>query len=116
VTPFTDTNAITTALFARYYHGRATPRLAALADRAVTRYDLVVVCDIDTPYDDTWDRSGEVNRAAFQRQVIGDLNERKVPFIMLRGSLEERVSRVRRVLSRFSKYMNVLELFEGTAP
>jgi len=57
---FTDTNAITTATFARYYHGTVSPRLAELAAQ---RYDLVFVCDIDIPYDDTWDRSGEVNRA-----------------------------------------------------
>lgn len=111
---FTDTNAITTATFARYYHGSVTPRLAALADRAVTRYDIVFVCDIDIPYDDTWDRSGAVNRAMFQRQVIGDLNERKVPFIVLRGNLVERISRVGWVLSRFKKYMNVIELFESS--
>jgi len=113
---FTDTNAIATATFARYYHGRANQQLRALADRAVTRYDLVFVCDIDIPYDDTWDRSGEVNRAAFQRQVLGDLNERKVPFTVVRGTVEERVSCVRNILSRFEKYMNLLELCKGTQP
>ena len=111
---FTDTNAITTATFARYYHGSVNPRLTALAERAVTRYDIVFICDIDIPYDDTWDRSGEVNRAVFQRQVICDLNERKVPFFMLRGNLEERISRVCSLLSRFKKYMNVIELFKGS--
>lgn len=110
---FTDTNAITTATFARYYHGRIDPRLAALAERAVTRYDLVFVCDIDMPYDSTWDRSGDVNRAVFQRQVVSDLNQRKVPFFMLRGLLNERILRVRGVLSHFGKYMNVLELSES---
>jgi len=112
---FTDTNAITTATFARYYHGFVDPRLSESADRAITRYDLVFVCDIDIPYEDTWDRSGEVNRSDFQRQVIGDLNQRKVPFIVLSGTLEERVARVRIVLNRFRKYVNLLELFEGAA-
>ncbi len=51
---FTDTNAITTATFARYYQGTVSPRLAELAARAAMRYDLVFVCDIDIPYDDTW--------------------------------------------------------------
>ena len=113
---FTDTNAITTAIFARYYHGEIDPRLAALAQQAVTRYDLVFVCDIDIPYDDTWDRSGEANRAILQQQVIADLHERQVPFLVLRGSLEERVARVRRVLNRFRKHTNVLELSEGALP
>ena len=112
---FTDTNAITTATFARYYHGQVSPRLAELAGRAVARYDLTFVCDTDIPYDDTWDRSGEVKRAAFQRQVIGDLNERKVPFILLSGTLDERASRVCRVLQRFHKYMNPLDVHAAEA-
>jgi len=110
---FTDTSAITTATFARYYHGMVAPRLAALADMTARRYDLVFVCDTDIPYADTWDRSGSANRMAFQRQVIGDLMARKVPFTMLSGHLEARVSQVRCVLNRFSKYMNLRELFTG---
>jgi NadR type nicotinamide-nucleotide adenylyltransferase len=110
---FTDTNAITTATFARYYHGDVPARLAALADQAARRYDLVLVCDTDIPYSDTWDRSGEVNRMAFQRQVIDDLRERKVPFFMLRGDLDERVRRVGQLLGRFRKHMNVLDMIDG---
>lgn len=110
---FTDTNAITTATFARDYHGTVHPRLTELADRAVTRYDLTFVCDVDVPYEDRWDRSGEVNRTAFQRQVIADLNQRKVPFFLLRGPLEERAARVRGMRGRFHKYMNVLGLPTG---
>lgn len=110
---FTDTNAMTTATFARSYHGSVRPRLADLADRAARRYDLVFVCDTDIPYDDTWDRSGEVHRQAFQRQVIQDLNARRVPFIALRGPVEMRAARVAYMLDRFTKYTNVLELSGG---
>ena len=39
-----------------------------------------------------------------------DLNARKVPFITLRGTLDERVARMSELLSRFSKYANVLEV------
>jgi len=95
---FTDTNAITTAMYAHYYHGRENTRLAELAVRAVTRYHLVFVCGIDIPYDDTWDRSGEVSRATFQQQIIDDLHKRKVPYIMLHGNLEQRVARVHSAL------------------
>jgi NadR type nicotinamide-nucleotide adenylyltransferase len=107
---FTDTNAITTATFARYYHGDIEPRLFELAARAAVRYDLTFVCDTDVPYEDTWDRSGDVNRQVFQRQVLADLNARKIPFILLRGSLEERVANVCTVLRRFRKYANPLHL------
>lgn len=101
---FTDTNALTTAVFARWYHGEVPSRLANLADRAESRYDLVFLCSADIPYVDTWDRSGETNRTAFQRLVIEDLRARGVPFVELSGTLNERISRVREVLDGFSKY------------
>ncbi|MEE9910301.1 MAG: AAA family ATPase [Deltaproteobacteria bacterium] len=106
---FTDTNAMTTAVFARYYHKRVEPGLADLASQCAARYDLVFVCDTDIPYEETWDRSGRGNREVFHRQVIADLCKNKIPFIRLRGDLEERLLRVRDVLKYFHKFMNVLE-------
>ena len=79
------------------------PALAELAVRAQSRYDLTFVCEDDIPYDDTWDRSGETNRAEFQSQVLADLTARGVPFTRLRGTLEERVEQVRDTLASFSK-------------
>lgn len=106
---FTDTNAVTTYIFSLYYHGRAHQRLVECANACATRYDLVFLCDVDIPYDDTWDRSGDGNRQVFQKQIIGDLAERRQPYLILRGSPEERIRCVKNVLSRFSKYSNVLE-------
>lgn len=103
---FTDTNALTTAAFALAYHGSVPPRLAELAARARDRYDLVFVCDTDVPYEDTEDRSGDVARIAFQRRVIADLNERRISFLLLRGSVEERVAQVGVVLARFRKHVH----------
>jgi HTH-type transcriptional regulator, transcriptional repressor of NAD biosynthesis genes len=118
---FTDTNALTTALFARSYHQAVAPRLQALADQAGARYDLVLVCDSDIPYDDTWDRSGDVQRQIFQKQVLADLLTRKIPFVLLRGDLEARVAQVRALLARHHKYQNPLallapELATGASP
>lgn len=104
---FTDTNAITTFMFAQYYHGFALPELAALADRAATRYDLVFVCGDEIPYDDTWDRSGDVMRRIFQKQIVADLVMRKVPFIPITGTLEERVAQVKAVLAQYRKFENL---------
>lgn len=28
---------------------------------------------VDIPYDDTWDRSGDVNRRIFQKPIVSDL-------------------------------------------
>jgi HTH-type transcriptional repressor of NAD biosynthesis genes len=106
---FTDTNAITTYMFSRDYHGRAAPRLVELANQAASRYDLVFVCDAAIPYDDTWDRSGDANRQVFQKQIIADLLERKLPFRLLQGDVETRVQHVKRVLAHYQKYDNVLD-------
>jgi HTH-type transcriptional repressor of NAD biosynthesis genes len=104
---FTDTDATTTALFAQAYHGRVPPRVAELADAA--RPDLVVVCDTDIPYPDTWDRSGEADRRVFQRRVLDDLRSRRTPFVVVRGDLDARVATVGALLRRFRRYDNLLE-------
>ena len=103
---FTDTNALTTLNFARYYHNTTTTRLEDLAMRASARYDLVFVCDVDIPYDDTWDRSGDTNRLVFQKQIVADLLERKIPFFTLRGDLETRMEYVKTILDRYRKFTN----------
>jgi len=91
---FIDTDATTTRQFALYYHGFALPRLEALAHETLQRYDAFMLCEDDIPYDDTWDRSGEVNRAVFQKQIAADLTLRKIPFLRVGGTLEARVLRV----------------------
>lgn len=106
---FVDTNAITTFMFSQYYHGAAHPKLAEMAARCASRYDIVFLCEDDIPYDDTPDRSGDVGRHIFQKQIIADLLTRKIPFIPLRGSLEERMQQVKVVLGRYEKYSNPYE-------
>lgn len=111
---FTDTNAITTFMFSQYYHQAVLPKLVELANLASSRYDLVFLCDTDIPYDDTWDRSGDVNRKTFQKQIVGDLLVRRIPFFVLSGDLETRVSKVKKVLNKFQKYKSLPGLiYEG---
>jgi HTH-type transcriptional regulator, transcriptional repressor of NAD biosynthesis genes len=101
---FVDTNAITTYMFSLDYHGFALPELTELARQAQSRYDLVFLCADDIPYEDTWDRSGEGKRGIFQKRIIADLKERRIPYIELRGTLRDRIAAVDRVLKRFRKY------------
>lgn len=105
---FSDTTALTTYLFALYYHGSAPEQLRRCAVESAARYDLVFVCDTDIPYDDTWDRSGEGNRYVFQRQLLSELAIRKIPYFTLRGDPDSRVQAVRRVVDRFTKYQPIL--------
>ncbi|MDZ8106104.1 MAG: AAA family ATPase [Nostoc sp. DedQUE12a] len=108
---FTDTNALTTYQFSLYYHKTVALELTQLAHQAVSRYDLVFLCDTDIPYDNTWDRSGEANRSIFQKQIKNDLILRKIPFFILQGDLNTRMNFVKNVLSHYKKYHNLLDLF-----
>lgn len=103
---FVDTNAITTYMFALDYHGRAPERLTRIALENAQRYDLFFLCEDDIPYEDTWDRSGNQKRHIFHKQIIADLKARRIPYITLRGSLEERMGKVDEVLATFKPYHN----------
>lgn len=107
---FCDTNAITTYVFAKDYHGVAGPVLRRLAMEAEKRYDLFFLCDTDIPYADTWDRSGDQKRKWFQDQIVGDLAERRVPFFRVSGTLEQRAAQVNEVLRQYRKFGNVLDI------
>lgn len=103
---FVDTNAITTYMYAKDYHGKAPRLLTQMALENAQRYDLFFLCDIDIPYDDTWDRSGDQKRQVFQKQIIADLHERRIPYITLRGTLPDRMDQVALVLAEFEKFGN----------
>ena len=107
---FTDTNALTTYMFSQAYHSTAVPQLTQLAIQAQSRYDLTFLCDIDIPYDNTWDRSGDTQRQIFQKQIRGDLQQRRLPYFTLSGDLDTRVAKVKAVLQRFQKYRPITEL------
>jgi HTH-type transcriptional regulator, transcriptional repressor of NAD biosynthesis genes len=95
---FTDTNALTTLLFARHYHGSAEPRLEELAEQTASRYGVTFLCGDEIPYDGTWDRSGEVNRADMQRWTVEELEQRGIDHSLLTGSFDERMDLVMRTL------------------
>lgn len=107
---FCDTSPITTYVFAKDYHGCAGPVLTKLAHEAEKRYDLFFLCDTDIPYADTWDRSGDQKRKWFQRQIIGDLQERRLPYFLVRGALETRINQVVGVLQQYRKFGNIAEI------
>ena len=104
---FSDTNATTTFMFGKYYHGDVLPELERLAISSEKRYDLWFLCGGDIPYEDTWDRSGDLNRKWFQYQIESDLNTRKIPYIKLIGDLNQRINRVKSILSRHKKFESI---------
>jgi HTH-type transcriptional repressor of NAD biosynthesis genes len=99
-----DTGAYTTALFHEAYMGEPSAELDALGARDAERYDLIVVCDIDTPFQQ--DATTGLRREGPQRawmherylQLVQPLGTRGRG-IVVRGTPE---SRVRCVLEHLS--------------
>jgi HTH-type transcriptional regulator, transcriptional repressor of NAD biosynthesis genes len=106
---FTDTNALITYIFSMDYYGAADEKLKEIVNKTTSRYDLCFLCDTDIPYDNTWDRSGEVKREVFQKRIIAELNLRKIPFYILRGEIKTRVEYIKKILSKFKKFGNIME-------
>jgi NadR type nicotinamide-nucleotide adenylyltransferase len=105
---FIDTNALTTYMFAEDYHGYVLPELQQLADDCYGRYDVFFLCEVDIPYEDTWDRRGAENRRVFQKKIVDDLVERRIPFFRLDGSLDKRLKKVKEVLAGHKKWDSCL--------
>ena len=101
---FVDTNALTTAVFARYYHGDVDARIEAIAAACPKRYDLVFLCGDEFEYQETWDRSGPVNRAIMQRMIVEDLKQRGIDAIPLRGPIDARVRAARERIETFRRW------------
>ena len=100
---FIDTTALTTEIFAHYYHGDSLPRLRELSNETKERYDVVILCGDDIPYDDTVDRSGQANRSEFQKTTIEELDKRGIAYHEVTGSIHDRISEVSRILETMTK-------------
>ena len=94
-----DTNALTTWHFAHDYYGCAHPKLDKLADESKERFDIVFLCKADIPFEDTWERSGNVKRDEFQAFITNELKQRNIAYTELSGSVEERFLQVSKTLN-----------------
>jgi NadR type nicotinamide-nucleotide adenylyltransferase len=93
-----DTNALTTWHFAQDYYGCALPALDKLADESKARFDFVFLCKDDIPFEDTWERSGDVKRHEFQAFITNQLKIRGINYTELTGAVEERFEQVKAIL------------------
>lgn len=101
---FTDTNAITTGLFSKWYHGEIDGRLERLMLRNAQRYDVFILCDDDIPFEDEPGRGGPEGRQRLQRMTESWLDSKGVPYYRVSGSVEERVDQVIDILESFNKW------------
>jgi NadR type nicotinamide-nucleotide adenylyltransferase len=99
---FCDTTPWTTLHWCLWMHGTADPRLRELVDRTMGDYTWFLCAD-DFPWvQDGWREMGDGAARRFQEQQVADLEERGVPYVLLEGSTESRISVVLRELGELT--------------
>jgi HTH-type transcriptional repressor of NAD biosynthesis genes len=89
-----DTDAFTTALWHEAFVGTRAPE--DVLDLARTRrYDLYLLCDMDIPFrQDAYElRDDGPRRLHMQERYLERLNGQSTPWLLLSGSLEQRIAR-----------------------
>jgi len=86
-----------TALYSRWYWNRVDAALSVLEQRH--DYALTLVTAPDSPWqEDGLQRESDEVRQTVHQQVLDMLADRGIDFVMVRGSLDERLAQVARIL------------------
>lgn len=93
---FVDTSPLTTWLYSLHYFGKAEDELTLLTSRA---YDLTFLCLADFPFVQDGTRISQEFRMQQQQAYLNELGKRNIPYIVLSGSLDERISQVEKALT-----------------
>ena len=94
---FCDTTPLMTALYSRVYWGRVDEELARL--EAVHDYDWTFVTAPDSPWEpDGLQRESEEVRQMVHRMLVETLDARGIPYVLLGGSLPQRLRQVEALL------------------
>lgn len=101
---FTDTNAITTGLFSKWYHNEIYENLEYLMAENAQRYDVLILCDDDIPFEEEEGRGGPEGRKRLQRMHESWLDAKGIPYHRVSGSVEERVKQVSEIIEGFNKW------------
>ncbi len=87
---FCDTTPLMTGLYSRWYWGRVDAQLALLERRH--DYAFTLVTAPDSPWEaDGLQRESEEVRQRVHEQVVQTLREREIPYLLVEGSLQQRV-------------------------
>ena len=95
---FCDTTPLMTAVYSRQYWGRVDAQLALLERRH--DYAFTLVTAPDTPWEaDGLQRDSEEVRQTVHEQVVRVLQEREIPYLLVSGSLHQRVLQAGRLIN-----------------
>lgn len=95
---FCDTTPLMTAIYSRHYFAEADDELAVLERQHDYAFTLVTAPDFPWVPDGLQRESAAV-RQRVHEEVLDTLDEREIPFLMVEGSLSQRIEQVQFALS-----------------
>jgi NadR type nicotinamide-nucleotide adenylyltransferase len=96
---FCDTAPLMTAVYSRHYFGGIDDQLAPLADRHPQDYAMTLVASPDIPWvADGLQRDSEEVTAIIYRMLLDELAARGIPYLLVSGELDQRLSWVEKHL------------------
>lgn len=95
---FCDTTPLMTAIYSRWYWNRVDAQLALMERRHA--YAVTLVTAPDAPWEaDGLQRESDAVRQTIHQQVLQILDERRIGYTLLQGSLEERMEQAQGLLA-----------------
>jgi nicotinamide riboside kinase len=96
---FCDTAPLMTAVYSRHYFGAIDEQLARLADGHQRDYALTLVTAPDIPWvADGLQRECEQVSVIINRMLMEELTARAIPYVLVSGDPQQRLSQVERML------------------
>jgi NadR type nicotinamide-nucleotide adenylyltransferase len=86
-----DTSPLTTYFYSLYNEGRADPKLKMVSTRS---YYRTYLCAPDIPFVQDGSRKNEKFRQLQHEWYLAKLYEYKMPFLVVRGSIQERLEQI----------------------
>lgn len=94
---FCDTTPLMTAIYSRWYWNRVDAQLSVLEQRH--DYALTLVTAPDSPWqEDGLQRESDEVRQTIHQQVLDMLADRGIEYVLVKGSLTERIEQVAQML------------------
>jgi nicotinamide riboside kinase len=86
-----------------YYFTETSPPLTDILKYSLYKYKHLFLCDEDIPFDNTWDRSGPESRGKIQNINRAVLEQNRLKYVILSGSLEKRIATVKDYIQKEHK-------------
>lgn len=97
-----DTAPISAEAYSFYYHNESSDELKNLSSRC-DRYDILILCDTDIPFEDDEVRSGDATRKEIQEHTKNILERENLDYTLVSGDVNHRLSLVQEKIEEKGK-------------